>query len=544
MGKKLVKKLIIDLSKNKFTDVTLKLIDNNKNEMLLNFHKFILAFHSEFFKNAFHFKDQDNFTFNNLDSIEITKMAILSLYEIEPNISDSLSALQLVKTCNYFSIPLNFEWINKIDYRNNISIEHLQEILYYIENTNFLFSYPSKHITINHINKEITKLKSKCLLLPNMFFIYHDYKFKNNYVNENNIVVTDNDFSLINRNKICIESVEDKLIVIDNTSVYELFLYERNMEKLFGVPDNKFWDNYIIYNSKICYLIENKLLIYDLEVNSKFIEIEFDLPEEKDMKSIPKEYFSNRFCLKGIIGNFEKIVICAFSRTYNYPTNLFICSRKTNENRKRQIKNIIYEQMISLPLHNFIDLIHFSRDNTSNFKNLSSKILIDDLAAYSNIFFWNNIQKCGIHISLKISEYLNNKFSLNFEMRIINQNNDILHTTDIGDIVHTGGLIIRNSKKYPLIAYMDNNYYIDNCNMIGIYLFNLETFEKKFILSFENNKYKKNLYFSNDGDHLHIIINDDMFLYSLKHDNFVFQNVKFDNIKNYYFIKLINEENK
>ena len=530
MNQDLLKNIFNDLSKNEFTDVTIEFIDINQKSLTMKFHKMILSLQCFFFRHAFHFNNKDAYTFDNLESIEIAKIAILTLYGQQPIINNSLEALQLVKTCDFFSISFDFDWIKSINYENNI--KHLKKILNYIENPNFLFE--QYNTPMSEIKSAIRALKNEYWLLPNMFITYYDTYIRSNTVDDNNKGITYNSGvynSTFKFGKHIYPIGNNRFIGINNKTVYELFIHkifhEKQCEKLFEIP---IANNFIIHDSKLCCLDGFKLFVYDLNT-LKCNEIDFHLPRKEDLEDVLLERHMNTiFIIKGIINDFNNIIVSPYTKSYDYSSCMFICSRSKDQN----IKKIFKIHLLEFKITEIIDVWN----NITNINKKEMALLISKYETFyyhSNNYFWNSVQKCFVYFGLSEQSMSSYNENSKFNIEIINYENNSSHTIKTGNIINNKKIIIANSTKYPVIAYTNNTK-----NKITIFLLNLSTLENKIIFEISSGGDLNCMYFICDQDYLYMNINNYMYLYSLVSHRIIFAHVPHTYSQEDFLIKFIN----
>jgi len=541
----MLKLLRKDLNKKELTDVKIILIDKNHNEYSMDLHKVVLGLQSEVFKRTFKFSNKDTYIFGDLDSIEIAKAIILTLYGIISKVKTTQDALYLVRTCNFFGIPLDFNRICNLDYIKNI--DHLIEIFYYIESPNFPLIKPLDE-------KQVTKIKARYWLLPNIFF---NTNFNNginvNYTIDNKII-TDKYIEY----KEPIESfyeINGRIFMYTKSTINELLLKEKIIFKYFGIDNN----NFIVYDNKFCHLSQKGLLsIFDISQtieNGNYLvnQINFKLPSEihyyRISVIIPVNYKAT-YMLVGIIGDFDAIVVSRISINCS-KTNLIYCFRENNEDINNRSLNTNITKKKILEKHKFCG-------NENN----DSPIIIDQLD--NNIFhemfnispesenkhqikigryYWNNKQQCAIFVC----NYITNsgktvgKSEYNY-IKIIDYNNPenecIIENQSI-IISQTNKFLFINSRKFPIVAYVT----MDNDKKFCVILLNLSTKSKEIIYECDS---VYGIEFTCDDEILVIYESKSISLYSIREDRFIYYNVENENIYNFrtvfYCPILVHEE--
>jgi len=467
------KLFINDLKTCEFTDVSIKFIDKEGNEKIKKFHKNVLGLSSKVFKNTFAFTEKDLYVFDNLDSIDITIKAILTFYKYKITIKNSLQALYLVRVCNFFEIPLNFDWISNINYTENR--DHLAEILYYIERPEYILVKP--------INKSIiAKIKATYLLLENLFF---DVVNSSNSINVNYIIDKEfhcNNFINLPSRRCSVYEINRKLFLYDEGKfLYEINLHEKKLIKLFEIPSK----NFIVYQNKICHLSSiGFLTIYDLEsTNSNKIvnRIRFNLPSydyfHKYSVIIPINYDAE-YLIMGIIGNFDAIVVSNLTTISSRPrqkTNLIYCFKENIEEFDPLIKRKIYNCYKNVVNTNENDnipiIIHqsFSDDTLNNLTSegyyerfyglrngLRNHLCYKELSRidiYEN-YYWNNKQQCAIYVFTKS---INISSGLSFIESIKYTDDSYIEIINCVDgsvnVINQPVTLMISSTKYSIIAY-------------------------------------------------------------------------------------------
>lgn len=267
------KRLQQDLNNQIYMDVEIILIDKFNNQKNLKYHKNILGLQSNMFNNMFTFDIQKNtFTLDCLECVNSAEQSILSLYDIQPIVKSVIDALNLIKSCDYFQINFNTNWLSTIkteDYGKYPEI--LSEILYYLEMPNHLSD------NTKTTSQFILALKYAYQIDIDTFF----YTISNSdkiYVNNNKYASLVCDKYTNNTKFACYKPIETfqmannsnfTLGIIQNNFLFSLNLLTKKITKLLKLPSQKF----IIHENIVyCYCEYNeikKLRIHDYNLSTK-----------------------------------------------------------------------------------------------------------------------------------------------------------------------------------------------------------------------------------------------------------------------------------